>query len=250
MIDDNNLKHKKKNESCDHARCENPNKLITMITPPRIFVALALAGAVVSANVQAADSKTYFNLDGGISELQDVKLDNILGTSVSAKLKTKTGFGFNAVGGVKLNDFFALELESGYQQNDLSSINITAAGVGYNLPVSGNISVVPVLANAVLSGKITESVSVNIGGGLGIAISNFSTSSVTLPGAGTYNTNSSETKTSLMGQIKTGIDFKLTDSMYADLGYRLRIIDGPNYDGVKTKTVLSHMFTVGVGFKF
>lgn len=212
-----------------------------MKTTPRIITALAIAGAFVTTAVQAAETGPYFRLEAGPVIVNDIPVDTFLGANAGgAKIKAKTGIGFTAAGGFKLNENFALELESGVQTVDFSSVSVAGA----NLPATGSATVVPVLANGVLTAKLSETVSAHIGAGVGMAVI---TAEAGITGIGS---TTSDTQVSFMGQLKTGFDFKLSDNVSAGLGYHLGIIDGPEFPLLKTGTIVSHMFTAGVGFKF
>jgi opacity protein-like surface antigen len=210
-----------------------------MKTTPRIITALAIAGAFVTTAVQAAETGPYFRVDAGPVFVRDIPVNSLLGTNVSGvKIETKAGIGFAAAGGFKLNENFALELESGLQWADFKSLNFG----GVKVPVSGSGSVVPVLANGVFTAKLSESVSAHIGAGVGLAIT-----SVEL---GVGGATASDTEASFMGQLKSGLDFKLSDNVAAGFGYHFGYVDGPDFSGIKAGKILTHMFTAGVGFKF
>ena len=208
---------------------------------PRIVTALALAGALTSTTMSAAESGPYFRVDGGPVFVQDIKVKQLLGANVSGyKIQTEdAGYGFTAAGGLRLNENFALELETGVQHVGFKTLK-TPAG---NLSLTGSASIVPILANTVVTAKLSEAVAAYAGAGLGVAIT-----TAEIGAAGVSST--SETKSSLMGQLKTGIDYKLGDNASIGIGYHFGIVGGPEFTMVKTDTVLSHMVTAGVGFKF
>jgi opacity protein-like surface antigen len=211
-----------------------------MNTTPRLIAALALATSFACTSVNAAEPSGYFHLDAGASVISDIGVKSVLGVGTSGlKIQSKTGFGFRAVSGLKLNENFALELETGYGQNDFN--RLTAAGVSTN--ATGSASVVPILVNGVLSAKLTESISANLGAGLGAAIT---TADIGAQGIQFER----QTKASLMGQLKTGVEFKITESVSANLNYRFGVVGAPDFDSVKTDNILTHMFTAGVGIKF
>jgi opacity protein-like surface antigen len=53
-----------------------------------------------------------------------------------------------------------------------------------------------------------------------------------------------------MGQIKAGVEYKVSESVSANLGYRFGAVGAPDFDSVKTENILTHLFTAGVGIKF
>lgn len=213
----------------------------SMNTTPRLMAALALATTFVCTSVNAADPAGYFHLDAGASVTGDIGVKSVLGVGTSGlKIESKTGFGFRAVSGLKLNESFALELETGYTQNDFE--RLTLAGVSAN--ATGSASVVPILVNGVLSAKLSESISANLGAGIGAAIT---TADIGAQGIAQFKR---QTKASFMGQLKTGVEFKITESVSANLNYRFGVVGAPDFDSVKTDNILTHMFTAGVGIKF
>jgi len=211
-----------------------------MRTTPRIISALSIAAALVTTAAQAGETGPYFRVDAGPVVVSDIDVTKFLGISVSgAKIQTKTGLGFSAAAGYKLTENVALELESGVQHVGFDKASI--GSTSYTL--TGRANVVPILANGILTTKLTETVSAHLGAGVGIA--------VTSADIGTLGVSTtSETKSSFMGQLKTGLDFKLSDNASAGIGYHLGIVDGPSFSTVKTDTILAHMFTASVGFKF
>jgi len=211
-----------------------------MNTINRFTAALALAGVLTCASANAADSLAYFQIDAGPVVVRDISVTSVLGVPTSGlKIQAETGAEISAVGGFKLNEHFALELESGYQDSTFKQVAIN----GITTSAKGGASVVPILVGGVLSGKLSESISANFGAGIGAAVTSADVSAVGVSFA-------KQTKTSLMGQIKTGVEFHLSESISANLSYRLGLIDSPGFDSIKTESILAHMFTVGLGFKF
>ena len=200
-----------------------------MNTTPRFIAALALASAFVSTAANAADSSAYFRVDAGPVVVRDISADPV------TKLKTKTGVGFCAVGGFKLTENVALELESGYQYSELDKLKVGSS----NFTISGHTSVVPILVNGVLSGKLSESISANVGAGIGAAVTTLNAKVSVL--------STSENYACLMAQFKTGLEFKVSERVSTNLSYRLGLVDG---DPMDSGTVVTHMVTAGVGFKF
>ena len=197
-----------------------------------------IAGSLLCSSAAFAEdqSSVYWKLNSGVSFLNKTDISHpLLGSS---QLKTKTGFAINSSIGFRINPLVAVELESGYARNELDSID----GLG---SVTGSASQVPILANLVLSPKFSESVSGDLGLGLGVSIN---TADIAMAGIGSLP---SDTKTTFMGQIRAGLNFKLAENISADLGYRLRLIDGPKFSSqISTNTVVGHVISAGVTVSF
>lgn len=212
----------------------------SMTTTPRFIAALALAGGLISTSVNAADSSAYFRVDAGPVVVRDISVSSVVGVNTSGlKIQTKTGGGFRAVSGFNLDESFALELETGYQHSNFQRATMS----GLSASASGGASVVPILVNGVLSGKFSESISADFGVGMGAAITTAELSSAGLSFA-------KQTKTSFMGQVKAGVGFKLDENVSANVSYRIGLINSPEFDSIKTESILTHMFTVGIGINF
>jgi opacity protein-like surface antigen len=196
-----------------------------------------LAGSLLCSSVAYAEEQqsVYWKLNSGVSLLN--KTDVSYPGLGSGQLKAKTGFAINYSVGFRINPIFAVELESGYTRNSWESVD--------GIAVTGSGSQVPILANLVLSPKLSESISGDLGVGLGVSIN---TADIGIAGIGS---TSSETKTTLMGQFRAGLNFKLSENVSADLGYRFRLVDGPKFSSqISTNTIFGHVISAGLTVSF
>lgn len=220
-----------------------------MKTTPCILLALASAGILSSVSAHASGIGAYAKVDAGAAFTQDVGISidtGVLGFgTLNGKLKTKSGQSFNGTFGIHVTETVAVEFEGGYQQNDFSDLSVGALGYTVAVGVTGSASVVPLLLNVAWTPKLSDSLSAQIGVGAGAAIVN---ADLGIPGIGSL---SSETKTVVAGQAKAGLSYNLTENISADLTYRLRVTDGPGFSsGIKADTIISHVVTAGISFKF
>ncbi len=215
-----------------------------MKTTSNILLALFAAATLGSLSASASAEGVYMQVDGGVAITPDVgvKLNTHtnLGT-ISGRLKTKTGYDFNYVLGYRTAESIALELETGYQENSFSAVS----GYGAQLAVTGSASAVPVLLNFVWTPKLSESLSATFGAGAGASVI---TADIGLPGVGSLP---SDTKVVFGGQAKTGLSYKISETVSADLTYRLRVSQGPNFSsGIEASKITSHLVTAGLSIKF
>jgi opacity protein-like surface antigen len=183
---------------------------------------LCSATAVLTAlPLQAAEQAAYLTLDGGVSLMQDVKIE-------SAKLGMDTGYRVDLAGGYELNQWAAIELESGFIYNEFKDSNGDAW-----------LGMVPILANAVFRYENQTKFVPFVGAGAGGA---FSILQAPID---------SDTDFVFAWQLMAGVDYKIGKNMCLGVKYKYFSTCDQSYDigngaGIKLKDIATH--SVGVAF--
>jgi opacity protein-like surface antigen len=182
------------------------------------------AAAVLAAlPLQAAENAAYLTLDGGVSLMQDVKID-------STKLGMDTGYRIGLAGGYNLNKWAAIELETGFIYNEFEDSNGDAW-----------LGMVPVLANAVFRYENQTRFVPFIGAGAGGAFSILEAPT------------DSDTDFVFAWQLMAGVDYKIGENMCLGVRYNYFSTCDQSYDfgngvEIKLKDVATH--SVGVAFTY
>jgi len=197
----------------------------------------AAAGFTLACRAEDASSTSsfYTKLDLGAAFQGDVEVNEFLGLGPlvpQPKLDTDTGFRLGVVGGYKLSTSFAAELESGFVYNAVNAVG------DIPVPFDFNIYQVPVLANLVytvpLEGKIKPYVGAGVGGVLMIADADGET----------------ENEFPFAWQVQAGVDYQISNSCKAGLGYKLMGTGEVNWSIMKADSFLTHSVSASVTFTF
>lgn len=153
----------------------------------------------------SATDGPYFSAHAGALWLRDV---STMGVDVSFD----TGWGAFGALGYRFTNNLALEAEFGYARANIDDISFGAT----SFPVSGDVSQIPLLANAVLHVPVADSFGFYFGGGAGVVRTNVSAESLAkLP------IDLDETGWNFAMQAKAGVSFNVNDALSLNLGYRL-----------------------------
>ena len=227
------------------------------------FAAVTGLATLSLSSAQSSYQGAYGKLEPGVSFISGSKLKvsgrlqdpaGSLGlgpidysAGASASVKYNAGFGINGVLGYRFNETIALELESGYQTNQIDSV----AGLG----TSGlDLRQWSGFGNVVLGHKLSESVSGSIGAGLG-----FVNMSVDINGLSDDFSN-----TAFAGQLKAGLTFEVAEAVSFVVGYRAQFVGGgellnatatlPSGGSISAKLSASqyvnHQITAGIAIGF
>jgi len=150
----------------------------------------------------------------------------------SATVDFDTGFGLGIAVG---NDYGGdrLEVEFGYQENDLDTVK--GGGKSYALP--GDVSGMGLLVNGYHDFKTTSTVTPFIGAGIG-----FANVELDMPG---YN----EDDNVFAYQVGAGLSFAVNQEVNLDLKYRYFGTTDPEFDGIEAE-YSSHNVYAGIRVAF
>ena len=236
----------------------------------QLLMAVAVSTLLLGAtSARAADIEPvldptvwYVSLFGGVSWLDnvDIKYDYDPVDDFEANAKTDSGFIFGGAVGTQIIDDVRVELEVAYSENDVDEIGYFNAGVGTSgdYDADGKFGILTFMANLWYDVPLSDEITPYIGGGAGIAIVDGKESFDDFLG-GEDIFDSSEVAFAF--QIGGGLRWHVWENVALDVGYRLRGIDGPDFErnddlaGVSTSSyradwMWSHNVIAGVSFGF
>ena len=146
----------------------------------------------------------YFSLHGGPQWMNDV---STMGVDVSFD----TGWGIFGALGYRFTEGFAIEAEAGYARANIDDISFGAT----SFPVSGDVSQIPLMANAILHIPVAESFGFYFSGGAGTIRT--TTSAESLAG---LPIDLDISNWNFAMQAKAGVAFNVSHNLSLNLGYR------------------------------
>lgn len=237
----------------------------------KLLLMAAAAGAMTlgMAATQAADlepvvapAEWYVSLFGGVSFLDDVKTDYTFDNgpgNYSADIETDVGFIIGGAIGTHLTDDLRVELEVAYSENDVDQIKYDdAAGVDSGTyDAHGKFGILTFMANLWYDVPLSEDLKPYIGGGAGVAIVDADPGYSDFPD---FDPIFDSSEVAFAFQVGAGLRWRAWENITLDVGYRLRGIDGPNFDSEVSQVpgtsdydadlILSHNIIAGVSFGF
>jgi len=146
----------------------------------------------------------YFSAHAGALWLRDM-------STMGVDVNFDTGWGAFGALGYRFANNLALEAEFGYARANIDDISFGDT----SFPVSGDVSQIPLLANAILHLPVADSFGFYFGGGGGVVRTNVSAESLArLP----IDIDSSGWNLAL--QAKAGVSFNVNQALSLNLGYR------------------------------
>lgn len=192
-------------------------------------------GAANSANT------AYLKVDGGVNIMQDATVQGINGTTfypigqwdvaeaevTSFDAELDPGFRLGFVGGYNLNEWVALEFESGFMYNGIKDSDDAWLGS------------VPLIANVVFRFENETKLVPYVGGGGGGAFTTFN------------DWYDSDSDFVFAWQVKAGVAYSMNDNMSVEVVYKLFATGDQEYfDAFKVKDVMAHFIGLGFSWKF
>lgn len=175
-------------------------------------VSLFVAGLLIAVSTTSAiaDSGPYISASGGLSIFHDNDVE-FPGVTGNANIGYKTGYGFNAAAGYKLNDF-RLEAEFGYRKADIKYITHPFYGDLYP-NVNGTQTVMSYMLNGYYDIDLgLPSVTFLLGAGLGM-----------LNGEVENHDVGTKADDNVLGyQITAGLSYNINRNVSIDLYYRFQ----------------------------
>ena len=191
-----------------------------------LFVIMTLLA--FSITEARADESWYVSARVGTGTLLDVE-DDISGTSVKGKFDQ--GFGFSGALGYRWNKF-RLEGELAYDVNDVDEVQVGVVGIS----VDGDVASLSFMLNGWRDFPQSDQWSVNLGGGLGLAV--ISTNDISVLGVAFAD----ESETEFALQLGAGLGYAITRDATLTVDYRFFIVDAEDY--------LLHRIGIGVRMDF
>lgn len=189
--------------------------------------------ATPALRTSAADSgKTtgpYLTLDGGVNIMQDVTVEPA--GQRSFKQKMDTGLRIGLIGGYNLNEWVAVELETGLLYNNFKddlAMRIRDAWYG----------AIPALGNVVLRYENDSKFVPYLGAGAGGAYTMV------------HIRHIDDSDFVFAYQGKVGVAYEINTSMAVDVGYKFFGTADQKYDNFKAKDVYAHYIGLSLTWKF
>jgi opacity protein-like surface antigen len=191
-----------------------------------VIVAAAVATPALRASAGASgnDTGAYLTLDGGANFVQPVTVQSRGSASHSTDIDT--GWRVGLIGGYKLNSWAAVELETGFSDNNVHN----GDGMWFGS--------VPVLGNVVFryenSSKFVPYIGVGAGGAYTMVEGN----------------DTDKTDFVFAYQAKVGVDYEISPCVAVGVGYKFFGTADQKYDEVKIKDIYTHFIGLNLTWKF
>lgn len=213
---------------------------------PRFFAALCCLGALLVAPVSGAQMvHGWYELGGTV--LEDAALESFAGEAVAGNsVKFDPGFRFGIALGGELTRFLRLEVESGFQYNNLDSIAGASAA-------SGKLYQVPVMGNVVLQWPNKTRLVPVVGAGVGAIWSVLDADAIML---GATTLTGSQDGWEFAYQGFAGVSYSFRPDMGLGVFYHYLVADNPSWNvatglpAVKFDAVRSHTLSLALNFRF
>jgi opacity protein-like surface antigen len=213
----------------------------------------ACAIALAAATAHGQDSRFYVRADVGGTVMNSTRVKQFFGSvDPGTKLRFDPGVRIGFVGGYQLNDYIALEGETGVSANTIHSVT---GGDVHNATYSN----IPFLANLRLEVPARGPVTPFIGGGLGGSAAGISCENGHMDLNGTRLTGNDETVV-FAYQAFAGLRFDLNRQMSICLEYHYFATTGPTWtaneafgtdtDRLRFAGVTSHAVSAAFNFRF
>jgi opacity protein-like surface antigen len=195
----------------------------------------------------------YVSLFGGASFLDDVEFNyDYDGDSRTVNAETDTGFIIGGAIGTHLTDDLRVELEVAYSENDNDKFNFEREFGSYD--ISGSFQILTFMANLWYDIPLSDTLTPYLGGGAGVAV---------VDGEVTYEPDDGDdtafdsSEVAFAFQLGAGLRWHAFENITFDVGYRLRGVDGPSFNGDFPKAsdydadmMISHNIIGGVSLGF
>jgi opacity protein-like surface antigen len=181
-----------------------------------LFAVLAVAGM---ADTPAQAATNYISGLGGISWMNNMKLDEVYQGTSNHSIDYDLGSGVNILGAIGCDyGNYRFEAEVGYQRNNLKTGSESTNGIVdvYPYAMKGDVSVLSLMANGYYDFDLGSKVDFYATAGVGVAqVSFLDENDVIDPDPG-YTGH----ETTLAGQVGAGLAAPITDNVKLDLRYR------------------------------
>lgn len=226
-----------------------------------------LLAALIAQPAQAADQVFYFKADAGLALVQDVDVKSIEGYALpltgtlsdpvtvfgitipagtytvnKPKVSFDPGLRVDMIGGYKVSETVALELEAGLLYNSLDKLSISGTQdtvpFSHSYKLNANLWQVPVFVNGVYTFKLDSKFKPFLGAGVGGVWT-------CVEGSG-----ESESDFTFAYQGMAGIRYELSNTMDIGLTYKFLGSLDHEFGGIKTDGIYSHSILAAFTFRF
>jgi len=201
-----------------------------------IFLASIVLAMLPVASASAQNSGPYLRVDGGANLIQDV---NVQIGGLPGNLSLDAGYRVDAAAGYEFNRWLAIEVEGGYFENSIRSVNLHNQGAHLE---DSSLSGIPFLGNVVLRYENSTDFVPYLGMGAGGVLASLKIS-------GDKDSNSV-----FAYQAKIGVIYKIEERAWIDVGYKLLVAEDQNFNvggtPVQTERTFNHFVGVSVIWKF
>ena len=258
------------------------------MAPASVVGVVMCSSAVLADDTAVTTSSTkkaefgdfYIGTDIGVSIMPSVKIKDYAPSSgefgiSGVEADTSAGVAWNLDFGFKFNDFFAVEIETGYIRNDFDGFASgqfdSKLGSAFIYNGDGNFAQIPLFVNGKFSIPLTKSEAGSDAGALklelmaGVGMVNVSAdiSNIYAFGvpdvAATVDGNSWE----FGGQVGVGLVWEMSPTIDLGLSYRFMAVSGANFGpatfsdpslvgiaDIETESVFTHAIQASLSFEF
>jgi opacity protein-like surface antigen len=160
----------------------------------------------------------FAGFTGGAWWVQDYSVSIPMVFAADVDMEFETGFGINVTPiGYRFSDMFSVSLEAGYYEAETDGATI--GGVGLPL-TDGQLRIAPAVLNANLIFPVSDTISLYLSGGAGVAYRELEfQSGFVFPGATFHDSG-----WNAIAQAKAGVSFEVAPCHYLSVGYRYQHI--------------------------
>jgi OOP family OmpA-OmpF porin len=199
--------------------------------------ALGLVSVPAMAVAQTAPSvpslQYYVSLGAGFNFGQDdITVIGDPGSNASNETRTTSfdnGYTFVGAFGIVLPEIARLELEGSWRSNQVDRLTVSNEG---SVSTGGSLQTFALMLNAFKDFEVAERVSVNVGGGIGVAFVDLDLDRLVGPDASPASAQHpvSDSATVFAWQLGAGAAYKLENGMSITLDYRLFGTADPGFE--------------------
>lgn len=209
-------------------------------------VILVLLGSSPAFADDTFAGQPYFSLSGMLVSAGDAEISSANGTNnplfiPGAEIKTNTGFGVVGAYGWLFDSNWRTEIELGYREVGLDSIDSQAGGAA----LDGDLGILAGFVNVVRDFRGESFITPYAGLGIGGAYQKMKVDSI---GGSPPDFFGVRETWSLAYQAMVGLTFEVGDDMDIYTGYRFMGVWKPDYDAFELERMDTHNFEFGVRF--
>lgn len=217
-----------------------------------VRLTVGLLAATVLFTARAEQGKFYVKADVGAAVTTDTELKEFFGQALApnSEISFNPGFHLGVRGGYGVTDWFDAEVETGFSVNHIDSI--TGAS-----EADGDVTNIPLLANARFHYPAFHGISPYLGAGLGFSSTVLSADDIVIGGT---TMDGSTSGLVFAYQAFAGVRFALNEQMGISLEYHYfqatsaeldaAVVVGTTSDELKLGGISTHLVTLAFDYRF